>query len=70
MRRADAPRLSCFWMFSLSYLLCRVCQLSAEGLGGPDPSHFQVTGSVWPGSLGPGLLRPLVWTLSTLCPGV
>lgn len=45
-------------------------QFFTASVGGLDAGLLQVFSSVRPRPLGSGLLRPLVWTLSALCPRV
>lgn len=50
------------------FILC--VQLFTKSVGGPDSRVLQVFSSVRARSLGSGLLCPMVWTMSTLCPGI
>lgn len=53
-----------------SWVILLCVQFFTQSLCGPYSRDLQISGSVRSGSLGPGLLCPLVRTLSTLCPGV
>lgn len=52
------------WCFSA------LCQFFTKSVDRPDANHLQIFSCVRPRPLDSGFLRPLVWSLSALCPRI